>query len=138
MMTTEWALALMIMIHAVWRKINVLQKLLFVLVGILGSCLIKLLGMTLRIDDEPKGFTKKTRNQQVIYAFWHCMMLVPAYIGRSWRVQVLISQHSDGEYIAQVIKWMGFGVGRGSTTRGGMRATKNMAYKATQSTPRGR
>lgn len=107
-------------------------KLKFFLVGILGSWVIKLLGITIRIDDEPKGFTEKTRNLQVVYAFWHCMMLVPAYVGRSWRIQVLISQHSDGEYIARVIKWMGFGVVRGSTTRGGMRAAKAMVDKARQ------
>ena len=112
-------------------------KLKFFLVGILGSLVIKLLGITIRIDDEPKGFTEKTRNLQVVYAFWHCMMLVPAYVGRSWRIQVLISQHSDGEYIAQVIKWMGFGVVRGSTTRGGMRAAKAMVDKARQGFPLG-
>lgn len=112
-------------------------KLKFFLVGILGSLVIKLLGITIRIDDEPKGFTEKTRNLHVVYAFWHCMMLVPAYVGRSWRIQVLISQHSDGEYIAQVIKWMGFGVVRGSTTRGGMRAAKAMVDKARQGFPLG-
>lgn len=112
-------------------------KLKFFLVGVLGSLVIKLLGITIRIDDEPKGFTKKTRNLQVVYAFWHCMMLVPAYVGRSWRIQVLISQHSDGEYIAQVIKWLGFGVVRGSTTRGGMRAAKAMVDKARQGFPLG-
>ena len=112
-------------------------KLKFFLVGVLGSWIIKLLGMTIRIDDEPKGFTKKTSNLQVIYAFWHGMMLVPAYVGRSWRIQVLISRHSDGEYIAQVIKWMGFGVVRGSTTRGGMRAAKAMVDKARQGYPLG-
>ena len=51
------------------------------------------------------------------------MMLVPAYVGRSWRIQVLISRkYSDGEYIAQVIKWMGFGKVSAGLPRGGMRA----------------
>ena len=105
--------------------------------GFIGSCLLKLLCMTLRFDDEPKGFIKKTRNRQVIYAFWHCMILVPGYVGRSWRIQVLISRHSDGEYIAQVVKWMGYGVVRGSTTRGGMRAVKLLVDKARQGYPLG-
>ncbi|MEE9260942.1 MAG: lysophospholipid acyltransferase family protein, partial [Candidatus Scalindua sediminis] len=37
-------------------------------------------------------------------------------------VKVLISQHTDGEYIAQVIQRLGHNVVRGSTTRGGARA----------------
>ena len=89
---------------------------------------IRLLAFTLRIEDEPTGYNK--RPQHAIYAFWHCMMLIPAYVGRKRNIQVLISQHSDGEYIAQVIRWLGFGVVRGSTTRGGMRAMKGMVDKA--------
>ncbi|TLD43223.1 MAG: hypothetical protein JETT_0392 [Candidatus Jettenia ecosi] len=58
------------------------------------------------------------------------MLLIPAYVGKGSNIQVLISQHSDGEYIAQVIQRLGFGVIRGSTTRGGMRAVKAMVNKA--------
>ena len=57
------------------------------------------------------------------------MMLIPAYVSRKSKIQVLISQHSDGEYIARVIKRLGFGVIRGSTTRGGMRAIKALVDK---------
>ncbi len=57
------------------------------------------------------------------------MMLIPAYVGRKSNIQVLISQHSDGEYIAQVIKRLGFGIIRGSTTRGGIRALKALVDK---------
>ena len=62
-------------------------------------------------------------------------MLVPAYVGRNKNIQVLISQHSDGEYIAQVIKRLGFGVIRGSTTRGGARAVKAMVDKIREGYP---
>lgn len=106
-----------------------MKKLKFLIVGILGSWLIRLLAFTIRIDDEPKGFNRKIDTIQAIYPFWHCMMLVPAYVGRNRNIQVLISQHSDGEYIAQVIKRLGFGVIRGSTTRGGMRAIKALVDK---------
>lgn len=105
-----------------------MKKLKFFIVGILGALLIRLLSLTIRIEDEPKGFNKKTTH--AIYAFWHCMLLIPAYVGRKRNVQVLISRHSDGEYIAQVILRLGFGVVRGSTTRGGMRAVKEMVDKA--------
>ena len=112
-----------------------MKKLKFIIVGILGAWLIKLLAFTIRIDDEPKGFNEKTKTYHAIYAFWHCMMLIPAYVGRKSRIQVLISQHSDGEYIARVIKRLGFGVIRGSTTRGGMRAIKALVDKIREGYP---
>ena len=48
---------------------------------------------------------------------------------------MLISQHSDGEYIAQVINRLGFGVVRGSTTRGGIRALKALVDKIREGCP---
>ena len=106
-----------------------MKKLKFLLVGILGAWLIRLLGVTIRIEDYPKGFNAKIKTTPAIYTFWHCMMLVPAYVGRNKNLQVLISQHSDGEYIAQVIKRLGFDVIRGSTTRGGAKAIKVLIDK---------
>ncbi|HHT9130813.1 MAG TPA: lysophospholipid acyltransferase family protein, partial [Candidatus Brocadiaceae bacterium] len=112
-----------------------MKKLKFLIVGILGAWLIKLLALTIRIDDDPKGFNEKIKSLHVIYAFWHCMMLIPTHVGRKNKIQVLISQHSDGEYIAQVIKRLGFGVIRGSTTRGGIRAVKALVDKAREGYP---
>lgn len=112
-----------------------MKKLKFLIVGILGSWLIRLLALTIRIHDDPKGFNEKIQTIHAIYTFWHCLMLIPAYIGRNKNIQVLISQHSDGEYIAQVIKRLGFGVIRGSTTRGGARAVKAMVDKVRKGYP---
>lgn len=52
-----------------------------------------------------------------IYAFWHEALLVPVKFRA--RVRVLISKHADGELIARACQYLGFGVVRGSTTRGG-------------------
>ena len=56
---------------------------------------------------------------QKIYVFWHENILIPAYQYRVPSVRVLISQHADGELIAQTAQRLGFGVVRGSSTRGG-------------------
>lgn len=105
------------------------------MVGVLGSWLIRLLALTIRIYDSPRGFNEKIQTVQAIYTFWHCLILIPAYVGRRKNIQVLISQHSDGEYIAQVIKRLGFGVVRGSTTRGGARAVKTLVDKVREGYP---
>lgn len=52
-----------------------------------------------------------------LYAFWHESLLAPVRLKA--RVQVLISKHADGEFIAQVAQRLGFGTIRGSSTRGG-------------------
>lgn len=106
-----------------------MKTLKFFIAGILGALIIRLLGFTIHIYDEPKGYNEKSKTFRVIYTMWHCMMLIPAYVGRNRNIQVLISQHSDGEYIAQVIKRLGFGAIRGSTTRGGRGAVKGMIEK---------
>jgi lysophospholipid acyltransferase (LPLAT)-like uncharacterized protein len=112
-----------------------MKKLKFLIVGILGSWLIKLLASTIRIYDYPVGFNKKAKDTPAIYTFWHCMLLIPTYVGMNSKIQVLISQHTDGEYIAQVLSRLGFGVIRGSTTRGGARALKALVDKAREGCP---
>ncbi len=54
-----------------------------------------------------------------IAAFWHGRFLGPAYIFRRFRTraQVLISNHGDGEIIAQTIQALGYTAIRGSTDR---------------------
>ncbi len=52
-----------------------------------------------------------------VYAFWHESLLAPVRF--KTRVKVLISKHADGELVAQAAQWLGFGVIRGSSTRGG-------------------
>jgi lysophospholipid acyltransferase (LPLAT)-like uncharacterized protein len=64
--------------------------------------------------------------RRYIYAFFHEVMLFPAYFWAWPEMQILISDHRDGELITQVVRRLGFGVVRGSTTRGGARALREM------------
>ncbi len=67
--------------------------------------------------------------QRYIYAFFHEVMLFPAYYWAWPEMQILISDHRDGELITQVVQRLGFGVVRGSTTRGGARALREMTHR---------
>jgi lysophospholipid acyltransferase (LPLAT)-like uncharacterized protein len=64
------------------------------------------------------------QNERLIYAFWHESLLAPLVTRPQARV--LISQHRDGELIAQACQWLGIGVIRGSTSRGGSQALLEM------------
>ena len=72
--------------------------------------------------------------QRYIYAFFHEVMLFPAYYWAWPTMHILISDHRDGELITQVIRRLGFGVVRGSTTRGGARALREMTSRSTRGT----
>ena len=74
----------------------------------------------------------RTTGQRYIYAFFHEVMLFPAYYWNWPEMHILISEHRDGELITQVIKRLGFSVVRGSTTRGGARALREMSLRIDQ------
>ncbi len=58
----------------------------------------------------------------IIIAFWHGRQLMMPLAYRGQAASILISQHRDGEIIARIMKYFGFGSIRGSSTRGGMQA----------------
>lgn len=62
--------------------------------------------------------------QRYIYIFWHEGLLAP--LTTPAKIRVLISQHTDGELIAQICRRLGIGVIRGSTARGGSQALLEM------------
>ncbi len=68
--------------------------------------------------------------ERFIYAFWHESMLFPAVARARRKLYVLISQHADGELIAQICRHLGFEVVRGSTTRGGVPALRGLLQQS--------
>jgi len=95
----------------------------------LGYAAIRALGRTLRIRtlhaDRVNAFWKAGRH--VIVAFWHGrQLMLPLCYGGS-RLHILISAHRDGELIHRIVRRFGFDTIRGSSTRGGMRALRQLA-----------
>ncbi|MFH1313585.1 MAG: lysophospholipid acyltransferase family protein [Candidatus Eisenbacteria bacterium] len=82
---------------------------------------MRLLGLTLRIEKSGVENIAKARllSGNLIYAVWHGRLLLLTYVHRNEGIDVLVSTHQDGEYIARVITGLGFGTVRGSSTRGG-------------------
>ena len=61
-------------------------------------------------------------DQQPIMAFWHGRILTATYFFRHRGIVVMTSENFDGEWIGRLIQKFGYGVARGSTSRGGRRA----------------
>ncbi len=99
-----------------------------------GSLLIRLFGLSWRIRTVDQRFLESARrlSERVIFAFWHGRMLPLSYMHRGRAVQVLTSEHSDGELMGRAIRYLGFGHVRGSSTRGGTRAIFELVKKVEQ------
>ena len=61
-----------------------------------------------------------------IYAFWHARQAFLTYLHAHDRIHPLISRSKDGEIIAQVCRHFGLEPARGSSSRGGMEATRDL------------
>src|SRR3954471_9023883 len=94
------------------------------LIGWAGYFAITAIGWTVRWHpvgvDHYDAILKS--GHRAIFAFWHGRIFPSTYYWRGRRIVVMTSQNLDGEGIAQCIQRFGFGVARGSSSRGGFRA----------------
>lgn len=100
----------------------------------IGYLAIRLLGWTMRLTtrypERPEALFR--RRQNVVIAFWHGRGLLLTLVGRELirrhgrRIHLLVSQHRDGEVIGRALKYCGGATVRGSSTRGGSEALRQM------------
>jgi lysophospholipid acyltransferase (LPLAT)-like uncharacterized protein len=103
-----------------WLKLNILPP--------IGAGVIRLLGrtMTLTTKDAERVDALYRQVQHIILAFWHAQQLMIPLGYRGTGTHILISQHRDGELIARIIARFGHRAVRGSSTRGGAGALRQL------------
>ena len=103
-----------------WLKLNVLPP--------IGAGIIRLLGWTMRVRTEGADQVDALYQQghHLIIAFWHGQQLMMPLTYRGTGAHILISQHRDGELIHRIVSRFGFRSVRGSTTRGGASALRDL------------
>jgi lysophospholipid acyltransferase (LPLAT)-like uncharacterized protein len=85
------------------------------------------------VDHGPGGpHPSDPARQRYVYVLWHEALLA-AFLFRRYPGHVLISQHADGELIAQACERLGVAVIRGSSRKGGARALLQMCRLSDQS-----
>jgi lysophospholipid acyltransferase (LPLAT)-like uncharacterized protein len=97
--------------------------------GALGKHLLDALLATVRFEvlsPEPPRLAQRG----VIYTLWHGRLLPLTFFHRDQNIATLISQSSDGEYIARVVERWGYTAMRGSSSRGGSGALREMVKAA--------
>jgi lysophospholipid acyltransferase (LPLAT)-like uncharacterized protein len=89
---------------------------------------IRLLGSTWRVKvvGDASWRALRAAGTPILLSLWHGDLLPLAWAHRNQGIVVLVSEHRDGEIIAQVLERLGFGTTRGSSTRGGSRALLGM------------
>ena len=103
--------------------------------GFSAAWVLRLWLGTLQLPLSAARAQRRSRNgpsagDRYIYAFWHENLLLPAYHYGRTGVHVLISQHADGELIAEVCRHLGFPAVRGSPKRGAVKAMRQMVKLA--------
>ena len=98
------------------------------LTSFFASLMIRVLGVTWRVEIRGDERLARAReiSDRVIFAFWHGRLLVLSWSHRNRHVHVLASEHYDGDLMGKTIEWLGFGHLKGSTTRGGARALREL------------
>ena len=105
------------------------QRFALVIVPRLVAWTIRLVGRTLKYEDV---IAVQARRGDLIpgptiFVFWHRSLLVCAHRFRDLGIAILISRSFDGELIARTVELLGFKAIRGSSTRGGSTALRQMA-----------
>ena len=92
---------------------------------------IRMLALTLRYRlEDPQGILGRDPGQPRIWAFWHNRILMMPYLyerlcpGR--RMLMMVSRSRDGEFITRIMNRFGIDGARGSSSRGGSDALREL------------
>ncbi len=91
--------------------------------GVMGGILVRTLGCTWRFRFNGNPRIPGDPNLAV---FLHGHILLAAFLNRDQGGVTMVSEHRDGELIAQVVRRLGYITARGSSTRGGAKAFLQM------------
>jgi len=115
------------------RRKSAWRDLALEVVAWLAALIIRVHMLTVRLYADRRVLPGRFRPREpVIVAFWHGHLLGPLLVCRNVPARVLVSRSRDGERVARVAKWFGFGAVRGSTSRGAAGAMKELLDVAAQ------
>lgn len=109
------------------------QNLLLATAPFAASLVIRLLWSTMRIELRGEEEVRRlwSEGKNAIFTFWHdqLLLMIKGYRGGPG-IKILISASKDGELIARTMRRFGQGAVRGSSTRGGRAAFREMVSLA--------
>lgn len=110
------------------------EKLVLSLVPRIASIFMRLLYGSVRVRhlglSNIAALNESGRNYMI--AFWHCHILLMVFCRHRKPITVMISRHRDGEYIASTMERFGVAASRGSSSKGGGEALRQMVELSEQ------
>ena len=105
---------------------KIIKRLKFRIIPLLGYLIIIGIGKTLRwrIEGWDRLESVYRAGKNPIMVFWHGRIFMASYYFRNRGIVVMTSRHRDGDYIAEVIRMLGYEAARGSSSRGSLGATR--------------
>ncbi|MFL6374062.1 MAG: lysophospholipid acyltransferase family protein [Pyrinomonadaceae bacterium] len=112
------------------------ERFLIRLIGVLMYAAIGFLGWSLRMDDsEASKIPAADGDERPIFCSWHDRILAGMYQFRDRGLCLMSSVSFDAEYTARCLIRFGYGVIKGSSTRGGARGMIEMVRAMRQGIP---
>lgn len=101
------------------------------LIARIATWILRTLFWTVRVDhrkvvDEATPYTAATGSMRYCFCLWHDAIVACLFSLRTYKLSGLISRHQDGSYLTHAIKLLGITPVRGSASRGGAQATRQL------------
>lgn len=102
------------------------------IVPTLGYLLINAVGRSIRFREINRDYAAqmKLKKKNVIFAFWHNRLIMMPYFYRTFmdrkNITVMVSRSKDGQIITDIAEKFGYKMVRGSSSRGGKAALREM------------
>jgi len=102
-----------------------------IILSYLATYCLRLLFLTVRVEhrrivDDATPYARPQNTQRFTFCMWHDQIVLAVFSMRTWNLAGLISQHRDGGYLADSVLIAGIQPVRGSTSRGGAEAVREI------------
>src|SRR4249920_1814036 len=112
------------------RNFTLWQRIQIAVLPRIAVLILKAIGRTLRWETEGDEHLERVykEGRRAILVCWHCCTFASTYYWRRRDIVVMSSQNFESECLAQVLRKLGYGLARGSSSRGGLKALAEMAW----------
>ncbi|MBV9242362.1 MAG: lysophospholipid acyltransferase family protein [Acidobacteria bacterium] len=111
------------------------QRFLIRVIGLAMYGVIRFMGWSLRMDDDDGWKVRADTTEVPVLCTWHDRMFASVYYFRDRGMGVMSSISFDAEYTARCLVRFGYGIIKGSSTRGGARGMIEMVREMRQGIP---
>ena len=110
------------------------ERLALSIVPRIATAYVRLLGRTMKLQYRHRDRIESLDRQgeHYILAFWHSRFLMMPYAYFGPRVTIMVSRHRDAEMLVRTLRPFGYDFSRGSTTRGGSAALRDLLRRAAE------